>query len=104
METELYTTGTKFSSLYFLVKLMHLKVSNKWITKSFDSLLKLLKDALLEGNKLPLSHYEANNKMTKLGLGYDSTHVCKYDCALFWKEYKEKKNECLVCGLSNLME
>ena len=48
-KTELYPGCTKFSSLNFLVKLMHLKVTNKWINKSFDSLLKLLKDALSEG-------------------------------------------------------
>ena len=32
------------------------------------------------------SHYEAKKLMTKMGLGYRSIHVCKNDCALFWKE------------------
>ena len=40
---ELYPGVSSFSSLNFLVKLMHLKVLNKWINKSFDELLKLLK-------------------------------------------------------------
>ncbi|KAA0035762.1 uncharacterized protein E6C27_scaffold403G00370 [Cucumis melo var. makuwa] len=41
----LYHGCTKFSSLNFLVKLMHIKVLNNWSNKSFDMLLKLLKDA-----------------------------------------------------------
>ena len=32
----LYPRCIKFSSLYLLVKLMYLKVSNKWTNKSFD--------------------------------------------------------------------
>ena len=30
------------------------------------------------------------------GLGYDSIHACKYDCALFWKE-NETLDKCPVC-------
>ena len=56
IESELYPRCTKFSSLNFLMKLIHLKVSNKGTNKSFDSLLKLLKDVLPEGNRLPISH------------------------------------------------
>ena len=76
---------SSFSSLNFLVKLMHLKVLNKWTNNSFDELLKLLK---LTFPKIDLveSHYEAKNLMTKMGLGYSSIHVCKNDCALFWNE------------------
>ena len=99
----MYPGCTKFSSLKFLVKLIHLKVSNKWTNKSFNFLLKLLKDKLPKENKLPVSHYDARKKMTKLSLGYESIHVCKYDCALFWKEQAEK-NECLVCVTSHWMD
>ena len=45
--------------------------------------------------------------MKKLSLGYESIRVYKYDCALFWKEYinkKEKKNECPICGTSRWMD
>ena len=77
---------------------MHLKVTIKWTNKCFDSLIKLLKDALPEGNWLPISHYDAK-KMTKLGLGYESIHVCKYYCALFWKEHIDK-NVCPIFGTS----
>ena len=41
----LYHGCTKFSSLNFLVKLMHIKVLNNLSNKSFDMLLESLKDA-----------------------------------------------------------
>ena len=42
------------------------------------------------------SHYKAKKLMTKMGLGYMSIHVCKNDCALFWKE-NSLKETCPVC-------
>ena len=83
MEAELYPGYTSYSSLNFLVKLMHLKVIHKWTNKSFDSLLKLLKDTFPADNKIPRSHYDAKKWMSKLGLGYESIHICQYDSALF---------------------
>ena len=62
IELELNLGCIKFSYLNFWVKLMYLKVSNKWTNKSFDSLLKLPKDELPEGNRLPISHYDAKKK------------------------------------------
>ena len=86
METELYSRCQKFSSLNFLVKLMYLKVLNKWTNRSFDMLLKLLQETFIEGCKLPDSHYTFKKLLAKLGLWYESIHVCKNDCSLFWKE------------------
>ena len=65
---------SSFSSLTFVVKLMHLKVINKWTNKSFDELMKLLKLAFPKID-LVESHYEAKKLMTKMGLGYRSIHV-----------------------------
>ena len=45
VEQELYPGCKKFSSLTFLVKLMHIKVLNKWTNKCFDMLVQLLNDA-----------------------------------------------------------
>ena len=83
METELYPGRQKFSSLNFLAKLMHLKVLTKWMNRSFDMLLKLLKEAFPEGCKLPDPHYAAKKLLAKLRLRYDSIHVRKNDCSLF---------------------
>ena len=82
LNSELYPGVFSFSSLNFLVKLMHLKVMNKWTNKLFDELLTLLK---LVFQKIDLvdSYYEVKKLMTKMSLGYKSIHVCKNDCALF---------------------
>ena len=47
VESELYPRCIKFTFLNFLVKLMHLKVSNKWTNKSFDSLLKITERCII---------------------------------------------------------
>ena len=62
-------------------------------------LLKLLHEAFSDGTNLPRSHYEAKVKLRDVGLRYESIHVCKYDCALFWKENSEL-DSCPVCGES----
>ncbi|KAM6575504.1 hypothetical protein CsatA_023831 [Cannabis sativa] len=98
MEAKLYP-GCKKSALNALVKLMHCKVLNRWSNHSFDMLLSILIDLFPEGTKLPKWHYESKMRLRNLGLGYDSIDVCKYNCAIFWKE-NEKKEFCPVCGES----
>ena len=98
LKSELYPGVSSFSSLNFLVKLMHLKVMNKWTNKSFDELLKLLKLAFPKIDLVD-SHYGAKRLMKKMGLGYRSIHVCKNDCALFWNENSSKET-CPVCSES----
>ena len=51
--------GSKFTRLSAVLKLYNLKVKNGWRDKSFISLLKLLKDILLEDNELLDRTYEA---------------------------------------------
>ncbi|XXG58741.1 hypothetical protein AAC387_Pa04g0977 [Persea americana] len=93
----LYPGCKKFSKLEFLVKLMHVKIINRWSNKSFDMNLELIKAALPTGETLPKSYYEAKKYMRDLGLGYVPIHACKYDCALFWREHEHKTN-CPECG------
>jgi len=89
VQAELYPGCTKFSSLDFLAKLMHIKVKNKWTNGSFDDLLELLQSSHPEGNRIPPSHYVAKKTLKKIGLGYESIHVCKNDCFLF--RYRNEK-------------
>lgn len=86
IKKELYLGCQSFSALNFVVKLMHLKVLNKWSNKSSDMLLKLLKEAFSEETNLSRSHYEMKTKLHNLELEYESIHVCKYDYALFLNE------------------
>ncbi|XP_071714749.1 uncharacterized protein [Rutidosis leptorrhynchoides] len=97
-QTELYPGCDSMSSFNFLANLMHVKVANKWSNTSFDQLLALLNSAFPHA-KIPSSHYESKKTMRKIGLGYESIHVCKNDCCLFWKE-NENKDRCPVCNES----
>ncbi|TYK04807.1 uncharacterized protein E5676_scaffold68G001310 [Cucumis melo var. makuwa] len=62
-------------------------------------LLELLNEAFPNGVKLPVSYYEAKKRLRDLGMGYESIHVCKFDCALFWKDYASL-DKCPHCGES----
>ena len=58
--SELYPGCSKFSSLNFLVKRMHVRVLNGWSNKSFDTLLELVKAAFMMcSTTIPSSFYEA---------------------------------------------
>ena len=59
-------------------------------------LLELLKDAFSNDTKIPSLHYEVRKKLNDLGLGYENIHVCKYGCAIFWKENANLQN-CSIC-------
>ncbi|KAH9668232.1 hypothetical protein KPL70_021335 [Citrus sinensis] len=89
--------GSKLSALSFIVKLMHIKVLNKLSNKAIDMILQLLKEAFPEGTTLPSTTYDAKKMLKYLGLGYEVIHACKYDCALFWKEYGTLE-KCPYCG------
>ena len=53
LNTELWPGCTEYSSLSFVVTLMHFKVMNKWTNKLFDHLLKVLKKSHPIGNTIP---------------------------------------------------
>ena len=83
LEAELYPGCKEFSSLSFLVSLMHLKVTNHWTNKSFTELLQLLKKSHPAGNRIPEKHYEAKAKLKRFGMGYEMIDACINDCVLF---------------------
>ncbi|XP_060961732.1 uncharacterized protein LOC115718743 [Cannabis sativa] len=99
IEAELYPGCDWISSLNFLAKLLHLKVREKIPNNIFEELLKLLKFAFPKENNIPSTYYEPKKRLKKLGLGYDSIHVCLYNCCLFYKE-NASKEACPVCGTS----
>lgn len=65
---------SSLSSLNFLVKLIHVKVMNKWTNKSFNELIKLLKLTFLKIDLID-SRYEVKKLMRKMGLEYKFSHV-----------------------------
>ncbi|KAA0062837.1 hypothetical protein E6C27_scaffold146G00040 [Cucumis melo var. makuwa] len=88
---ELYPSCSEFSSLNFLVKLMHVKVLDGWSNKSFDMLLELLRSTFsMCSTTIPSLFYEAKKKKPRdLDLGYETIHACKYNCVLYWKEFAD---------------
>ncbi|XP_062093595.1 uncharacterized protein LOC133799612 [Humulus lupulus] len=97
VEKELYPGCKKFTSLTFIVKLMRIKVLTSTSIKAFDMLLKLLKEAFPDDNKIPNTYYDVKKILHDLGLGYETIHVCEHDCSLYWKDNKDAEN-CHICG------
>ena len=91
--------GSKMYLLSAIVKLLHLKVLNKWSNQSFNMLLDLIKEVLPEGDTLPSTLYGARKMLVDIGLGYEEIDVCKNDCSLFWRE-NEKEEACPICKVS----
>ncbi|XXG53134.1 hypothetical protein AAC387_Pa03g1281 [Persea americana] len=77
--------------------MLHVKVQYRWSNKSFDKVVEIFKDTLLEGNVVPTSVYEAKKLLRDLGLGYEHIDSCKNDCILFWKE-NANLDKCPECG------
>ena len=95
----LYANCEKYSSLSFIVKLLHIKCVSWWSNKSFSMLMELLKDAFLMCDRLPNSNYEAKKIVSDLGLHYEKIDACNKDCALYYKKYLEA-TQSPVCKLS----
>ncbi|XP_062089145.1 uncharacterized protein LOC133795705 [Humulus lupulus] len=95
----LYENCTKFFVLSAVVKLMNLKVINKWTDKGFDDLLKCLKEMLPDGNHCLISYYQTRRHLSEVGLGYEQIDVCQYDCALFYGE-NANATMCPICKSS----
>nr|ABA97003.1 transposon protein, putative, CACTA, En/Spm sub-class [Oryza sativa Japonica Group] len=67
------------------------------IDKAFVDLLKLVKNILPEGNKLPETTYEAKKIVCPLGLAVQKIHACPNDCILYRGEEYENLEACPVC-------
>ncbi|XP_035547475.1 uncharacterized protein LOC109010280 [Juglans regia] len=94
----LYPGCANFSKLSFIVKLLHIRTIGGWTVKSFDMLLKLLKDSFPDA-LLPDSYRESRRMEPALGFGYMKIDVCPNDCILYWKENADK-HDCPKCGMS----
>nr|DAA02088.1 TPA_exp: transposase [Oryza sativa Indica Group] len=65
--------------------------------KAFSNLLKLVKNILPGGNKLPETTYEAKKIVCLLGLEVHKIHACPNDCILYHGEEYENLEACPVC-------
>ncbi|KAL3538401.1 hypothetical protein ACH5RR_001767 [Cinchona calisaya] len=95
-QRELYPGCKKYSLLHFIVTFLHIKVMNHMTNKAFDMMLEFFKDVLPEREIVPSYLYGAMKILSSIGFGYKKIEVCKYDCALFWKE-NEGEDKCPIC-------
>nr|XP_043611316.1 uncharacterized protein LOC122582917 [Erigeron canadensis] len=101
MEKRLYPE-CEFSVLGFLLEFMNVKVTCNMTNVTMDRILDLFSRAFKDAN-FPKNHYQAKKYLCTLGLGYQSIHACKYDCALFWEENKDLQS-CPHCNTSRYEE
>ena len=96
---ELFPNCKKYTKLRFLIRLLHIRLLGGWTDKSFDLILDLFNEVLLEGSTLPKNYYETKKLIKSIGLGYISIHACENDCILYWKD-NEKYESCPMCKAS----
>jgi hypothetical protein len=77
------SSRSTFSRFSFLVRLLYIKSHYRVSNSYFDALLVLLSDTFASTN-VPKSCEEARKYIRELGQGYESIHVCKNNCVLFW--------------------
>ena len=99
VEQELYPGCENFSKLSFIVQLLNIKCLFGLSGKAIDVLLSLLAKAFPQGNKVPISYYEAKKFIHELGLDYVKIDACLNDCILYQGDYLESTS-CPTCTTS----
>lgn len=87
-----------FSKLSFILKLYHIKCISRISDKGMSMIIDLLKEAF-EHAKFPDSFNDMKKTIRKLGLTYETIHVCPNDCMLYWRE-NAARDSCKVCKKS----
>ncbi|WVZ91559.1 hypothetical protein U9M48_037711 [Paspalum notatum var. saurae] len=82
------------------LELLQWKATNGISDKAFTQLLKLIKEFLPEGNKLPETTYEAKEVVCPIGLEVQKIHSCPNDCILYCGKELEDLEACPVCKAS----
>uniref|UniRef100_A0A453TCN9 Transposase n=2 Tax=Aegilops tauschii subsp. strangulata TaxID=200361 RepID=A0A453TCN9_AEGTS len=95
---DLYEGCSDFTRLSFIIKLLHIKSYNRITNRAFNQFVELI-SATFPHADIPKSYTEAKNVLSEVGLGYETIHVCKFDCALFWGEHANKSH-CPECETS----
>ena len=96
---DLYPGCNKFTKVAFILKMLSIKTICNMSNNAFDMIIKLIKEALLEGETLPRSYLEAKQYCQDLSFGYEFIHACQNDCMFFWNEHTDKV-QCPTCNTS----
>ncbi|KAH7849317.1 hypothetical protein Vadar_016185 [Vaccinium darrowii] len=98
-QIELYPGCKNFTTLSFVVRLLHMKVLYRWANESVDALFELFHQSYPEGVKLPNSHSQAVKVTKDLSFKYETWDACPNNCMLFRKE-NAKLDACTICNVS----
>ena len=90
--------GGTFSRFTFTVKLLHVKSYYRISNAAFNAILQIL-TLQYPKSSIPMNYDEALSIIGRLGLGYDTIHVCPNNCVLFRKQLAKLDN-CLKCKAS----
>src|SRR3989337_1717365 len=95
---DLHEGCSDFTRPSFIIKRLHNKSYNRITNRAFNQFVELISAAFPHAD-IPKSYTEAKNILSEVGLGYETIHVCKFDCALFWGQHANKSH-CPECGTS----
>ncbi|KAK1613857.1 hypothetical protein QYE76_019374, partial [Lolium multiflorum] len=90
--------GGTISRFAFTVKLLHVKSFYRMSNAALNGILHLLAIQYPKSS-IPKNYDEALSIIGRLGLGYESIHVCPNNCVLFRKTYA-KLDKCPKCDAS----
>jgi hypothetical protein len=90
--------GGTMSRFAFTVKLLHVKSFYRMSNAALNGILHLLAIQYPKSS-IPKNYDEALSIIGRLGLGYESIHVCPNNCVLFRKTYA-KLDKCPKCDAS----
>ncbi|CAA7044035.1 unnamed protein product [Microthlaspi erraticum] len=94
----LYEGCESFSKLSFMLKLYHINCMCRISDKEMSMVIELLKEAFQHA-KLPDSFNDMKKIIRKLGFTYETIHVCRNDCMLYWGD-DASRHTCKVCESS----
>jgi hypothetical protein len=94
--------GGKLSRFSFTVKLLHIKSFYRISNAAMNAILRLW-NLQYPDSDVPKTYDEALAIIGRLGLGYDSIHVCPNNCVLFRKQYA-KHDHCPKCNASRWVD
>jgi hypothetical protein len=95
---ELHEGCNTYTRLSFIIRLLYIKSYGRITNRAFDLIMQLL-CASFPWVNFPKSYANAKSVLSEVGLGYQTIHVCKFDCSLFWGDHVNDTH-CHVCGFS----
>ena len=72
-----------------MLSLVNVKTRYGWSDKSFNSLLQVVHDMLLEENTLPKSYYQVKKILRPMSMEYQKIHTCPNDYIVYKHEFEE---------------